>query len=446
VLVAVEQMAELDKLTDLRLEQKLLGALQKSQEAWLHLPESFSSGVLAGHLNRALFIVIDSIYTKGGTPDPITIAESLPQDMQTELEKIGNWSFLEVLRDLPLDIKNVEFIAKDLIDLQTRRRIESAGEEISGMADDKQPVDKIIENIEVVISDIEGKGEIEVKTIGSDALEFIQDKIAHSAEVPGLASGFSELDKSVQGFQPGRLYVVGARKKTGKSMILLNWAKHLTVDLNIPVLWISTEHSQTDEFSRLLSLVSEVREVSINNGTFADIPVHSERVEKAIERISDIPFYFCSMPGFSLGKIKRLTRKFARVYGVRALFFDYVKATPPTANAKEWQELGILADGLKVLASTENLPVITAVQINREGAKEFKMGGELDSDYFAGSDRIAQLMSVGMILRKPTKKENPDAEAFRVLEVVDNRHGPANYAMMLSFQGEIIKIEEVTWV
>ena len=98
---------------------------------------------------------------------------------------------------------------------------------------------------------LEGKGDTEVNNIGSNALEFIQDKIAHAAEVPGHPSGFPELDRSIQGFQGGRLYVVGARKKTGKSMVLLNWAKHLSLDKNIPVLWISTEHSQTDEFSRL---------------------------------------------------------------------------------------------------------------------------------------------------------------------------------------------------
>jgi replicative DNA helicase len=274
------------------------------------------------------------------------------------------------------------------------------------------------------------------------AEEFIAEKIAHPAEVPGLPSGFSELDKSIQGFQGGRLYVVAAPKKTGKSMILLNWAKHLSVDLGVPVLWVSTEHSQTDEYSRLLSLVSEVREMSINNGTFSEIDIHMERVESAVEKIAAAPFYFCSMPSFSVSKIKRLTRKFVRVYGVKALIFDYIKAVADTANVREWQELGVLADGLKTLASTENIPVLSAVQINREGRAEWKAGGDMNFDYAAGSDRIGQFMSVGMVLRKPTKKEG-EVDNFRVLEVTDNRHGPENYLWLLSFRGEIIQLSEV---
>lgn len=435
-----------EKLADLRAEQKLLSTLLREQDAWMRLPEGFSAEALSSPLNRALFRVIDQIYAKNAVPDPIIISEALPHDMQAELEKIGGWGFLETLKDLPVDPRNVDYIAQDLLNLRTRRNIETAGHKIADMATDNQPVQKVIENIELVVNDIEGKGDTEVVQIGKDAEEFIAEKIAHPAEVPGLPSGFPELDRSIQGFQSGRLYVVAAPKKTGKSMILLNWAKHLAIDMAHPVLWISTEHSQMDEYSRLLSLVSEVREVSITNGTFSEIPVHLERVDTAIKRVAEAPFYFCSMPQFSVSKIKRLTRKFVRVYGVKALVFDYIKAVADTANVREWQELGVLADGLKTLATTENIPVLSAVQINRVGRAEWKAGGEMDMDYVAGSDRIAHYYSVGMILRNPTKKESEDHESYRVLEVKDNRHGPANYGMLCSFQGEIIKMSEVRHV
>lgn len=432
-----------EKLVDVRAEQKLLSCLLKEQDAWMRLPEGFSPDALTSPLSRSLFFIIDSLYAKGAHPDPIAIAEGLPHDMQVELESHGGWSFIETLRDLPVDPKNIEFVAKDLIELQTRRRIEVAGGQITTMASDPSPVEKVIEGIELIVNDIEGKGGVEVNSIASQAMEFVQDKMSHVAEVPGLSSGFKELDKSIQGFQKGRLYVVGAPKKTGKSMILLNWAKHLAVDRGIPIMWVSTEHSQEDEFSRLLSLTSEVREISIGNGTFSEVPVHVERVSHAVEKLSGSPFWFCSLPNFSLSKLRRITRKYARVFGVKILFFDYIKAVADTANVREWQELGILADGLKSLASTEGIPVVTAVQINREGRKEWRDGGDMDTDYYAGSDRIAQFMSVGMVLRKPTKKESEDSELFRVLEVKDNRHGAANYKMMLSFEGEIIKLTEL---
>lgn len=440
--MAIKEM-ELENLVDVRAEQKLLACILKTTEALMRLPENFSPDALTSTLNRSILLVIENLYNKGASPDPIAIADALPPDMQRELEAHGGWGFLETLKEIPVDPKNTEFIAKDLIDLATRRRIGDTGGQIAGMASDPQPIPKIIENIEVAISDIEGRTDVEVISIGSKSLEFVEEKMSHPAEVPGLESGFKELDRSIQGFQKGRLYVVGAPLKTGKSMILLNWAKHLAVDRGLPILWLSTEHSWEDEFSRLLSLTSQVREVTINNGTFSGFPVHVEQVSKAVEQLSGSPFWFCSMPNFNVSKIKRITRKYCRVFGVKALFFDYVKPVSDTANVREWQELGLLADGLKTLAASEGIPVITAVQINREGRKEFREGGEMDTDFYAGSDRIAQFMSVGMVLRKPSKKESEEPDLFRVLEVSANRHGAANYKMLLTFEADTIKLSEL---
>jgi replicative DNA helicase len=152
----IENGAEIEKLVDMRAEQKLLATLLREQDAWMRLPETFSPEALSSPLNRALYHVIDSLYAKGAQPDPISVAEGLPRDMQGELEKIGGWGFLGTLKELPVDPKNVEFIARDLIDLRTRRNIEVAGHEIIKMATDSQPVPKVIENIELVINDIEG--------------------------------------------------------------------------------------------------------------------------------------------------------------------------------------------------------------------------------------------------------------------------------------------------
>jgi replicative DNA helicase len=441
--VATIELAGSESLTDIRGEQKLLSCILKSPESILKLPDGFSSDALTSPLGRSIFLVIENIFNKGASPDAISISEALSSDMQTQLEQHGGWGFLETLKELPIDPGNIEYIAKDLIDLSTRRRIEQTGTKISGMANDPEPIPKIIENIEVAINDIEGRADIDVISIGSKALDFIIDRMAHPTAVPGLETGFPELDKSIQGFQFGSLHVVGARKKTGKSQALLNFAKHIAVNNNVPILWISNEHSWETDFMRLLSLVSEVNVVNINNGTFSEYPVHVDRIDKAVEKISAAPFYFCSLPNFTLGTIKRITRKYARVYGVKALFFDLLKMPETEASAKEWQELGVLAYGLKSLALTENIAVISAVQINRQGAENFKSDGDYDSDYFAGSDRIAHALDVAMVLRPPTKKEADDSETFRVLRVSDARNVASNYKALLEWNPHIMQLKEL---
>lgn len=328
------------------------------------------------------------------------------------------------------------------MELSTRRRIDSAGTKISSYSRDTSGLDKIREKVELAISEIDKELEEEAANIGVNGFSFIEKKMASPKETPGIASGFVEVDHLTQGFQPGRLYVVGARKKSGKSMLLLNWAKHIAIDNEIPVLWISTEHTIDDEYSRLLALTSSVYESSINNGSFSEIDALVERVADANDRIAKSPFYFSSMPHFTLTKIMRLVRKMVRVHGVKIVFFDYIKAPSEGSNLAEWQELGVLTYGLKALGTKEGIPLVTAVQVNRAGQQNFRETGEMDSDDFAGSDRIAQALSVSWILRRPTAKEALDTDQFRVLRCTDNRHGPTNCKLLLNFNGENSQISE----
>lgn len=430
-------------LIDPGAERNTLACIIKSSDAWLKLPASFSAEEFGVPINRALWIVVDSLHSKGAAIDPVTVHEALPHQFQEELKDLGGWNYIQTLRDLPIDPNNVVHESQKLVDLSVSRRMYSAGEKIRDVSESNKTIPQKREAIELILSDIDNSAEESVDNIATNGYDFIEKKMANPVEIPGIPSGFDEVDKTIQGFQPGRLYVVGARKKTGKSMCLLNWAKHISVDLGIPILWISTEHTIEDEYSRLLSLTSDVYEKAINNGTFSKVEAYMERVADANELIAKSPFYFASMPFFSLDKIKRLTRKMVRVHGVKALFFDFIKSPESEANSKEWQELGKFTYGLKALGVAEGIPVVSAVQINREGQQNFRLDGEIDSDHFAGSDRIAQALSVAWVLRTPNNQEaNGDANAFRVLKITDNRHGPAGLKMLLNFRGETISLTE----
>lgn len=424
-------------------ERNALACVIKSNEAWLKLPANFGSEEFEVPLNKALWIVIDSLYSKGAAIDPVVVHEALPVQFQEELRDLGGWNYIQTLHDLPIDPNNITYESGKLLELSMSRRMFHAGARIVDLSSKEKPISKKREEIEVILGEIDKSNDELVENIAVNGYEFIDKKMANPVEIPGIPSGFDEVDRAIQGFQPGRLYVVGARKKTGKSMILLNWAKYISVDLGIPILWISTEHTIDDEYSRLLSHTSGVYEMAINNGTFSKVELHMQKVADANEKLSKSPFHFVSMPFFSLDKIKRLTRKMVRVHGVQIVFFDFIKTPEGDNHLKEWQELGNFTYGLKALAIAEGVPIVSAVQINREGQQNFRLDGEIDSDSFAGSDRIAQALSVAFILRKPNQQEaNGDSDSFRVLRIADNRHGAASLKMLLNFRGETITMSE----
>lgn len=427
-------------------ERNLLACVYQSEAAWLSVSDMITVEDFSHSTNKALWGVIDEMRNQNISPAPVLVHDKLPGDARKQLDEMGGWSYIEALGTLPVDPSNAEYHATKLNDLTVLRRGQRAGEKISFEATQSKSRDEFLTKVEDIVNEIPGPIGEEVLLLGSIAEEYVQNRAANQKEIPGLTSGYEKLDNAIQGFQPGRMYVIGARKKTGKSVLLLNMVKHLAVDMEIPVLYISTEQTQRDEVSRLIALASEVPESLINNGTFIGMKDYAEKVQYAVDIIKQAPIFFAHDPFFSLNKLRRTIKKHVIKNKIQAVFFDYIKIPSENIGSKDkWASVGDLAYGLKAVASDQNLPVITAVQINRDGAESFKFTGDIDSDAFANSDMIAQAMSVGMVLRPLNKDEQKDHQFSgekRILKITDNRHGPANYKGLFAFHDDIIKLEE----
>lgn len=428
-------------------ERNVLSCLFQSRDSYISISDLLTPEDFAFDLNRTLYSVLSRLHEKRLSVDVVLIYEELNDLQRKQLDGVGGWDYLNALRDLPINPANSVHEAQELRKLTLRRRTEKAGLNIASLANKEPDIERVLSQVQVEVDSIAKDKDEGVVPISHELAENIQKRIDSPKVICGQVSGFNLLDQALQGFQDSELYVTGGRKKTGKSTLLINWAYHLSIESKVPVLWISTEHSVKLDQLRLLSIASEVPFASLNNGTVSHTTKHLERTVEGIKRIEESPFYFTWLPGFSIEKIKRITRRYVRNEGVRALFFDYIKPPPQSGNKQEWQVLGDFTYGLKELAGEEEIPIISAVQINREGAQAERMKLDLESDYFAGSDRIAQALSVAMVLRKPYKDEIKDFgysdETARVLQVTDNRLGPSGFKSVLQFESSILKLSEL---
>ena len=84
--------------------------------------------------------------------------------------------------------------------------------------------------------------------------------------------------------------------------------------------------------------------------------------------------------------------------------------------SKMWERLSIVAERLKELAITRNIPIIITVQFNRDAAKSKTF--ELET--LAGSDALGQL---GSIIVSIKVADEPNEETRRTLNVIKNREG-----------------------
>lgn len=437
-----------ERLSNSGEERNLLAVCYQSQDAWLRISDKITQEDFTHPVNKSLWSVIDHMRNTNVEPTIIGIHDSLPDPVRKQVDEMGAWSFIQKLGELPVSVHNAEDTAKKIHDLTILRRGRTAGEDIVKLATATNDVGKFLEDAEMLVNDIEGGTGDEVVLLGSIAREYVNTKAANVKEIPGLTTGYEILDGQLQGLQKGRMYVVGARKKTGKSVFLLNLVKHIAIEKGIPVLYISTEQTQMDEVSRLLSMVSQVQEKYLNNGTFTGLNNGSADMLGAVDLIEKAPIYFAHDPFFTLSKLRRTIKKHVVLNKVQAVFFDYIKIPPDSMGSRDkWALVGELAYGLKAAASSMDVPVITAVQINRDGAQQMSFTGDIDSDAFANSDMIAQAMSVGLVLRPLNTEEQKD-QSFgvgekRILKITDNRHGLASYKGLFDFHNETITLEEI---
>lgn len=434
-------------LASLQQERNVLASIIQSQEAWLRVSDKLTEEDFTNPINQALWQIVDEMWESGVKPSPVSINDKLPTEIKKQVDELGGWEYISTLEKIPVEPLSVEHPAKELKNLTILRRGRAAGDQIKSFAEKTDSSETFLEKVEEIVNEIPGVVGTEVTLLGSIVEDYIAEKRANPKKIPGLSTGYPIFDSIVQGLQPGRLYILGARTGVGKSIWCLNLVKSLAIDQDIPVLYISTEQTQRDEISRLVSIVAEVPEHYINNGTFIQANDFPERVDEAQDKIKGAPIFFSHDPMFSPEKLYRTIKKYVLIEKVQAVFFDYIRIpVNKVGSSDKWALVGDLAYGLKAIASDLNVPIISAVQVNRDGSEAFKATGEMDGSYFALSDMIEQASSVAAVLRplnKTEREENPDYESKRILTFSKNRHGSKNTKLLFTIDQSFVKLTEL---
>jgi Replicative DNA helicase len=321
-------------------------------------------------------------------------------------------STLKHSKRLPLR-KNTKLFVEHIIQASARREVYETALKVADEAIKAKdvPLDEYLMSVEARFRDITIDYQVsqEVVQIGEGVGDRLKKRLLNPQEVIGLRTGWKTFDKLTQGLKAGELTVVGARSKTGKSVTLLNWCRKISVEDKVPALYIDTEMFTEEQQDRLLAQLSRVPEVEIKNGMFGRDTMNGKardkiaRLQEASRMLKEAPFYHIYLPHFTPEKIVALARKYKIEYGIGLLVFDYIKlpSSGSLVGEKEYQALGYLTSTLKDIAGTLEIPVVSAVQLNRAAVK----ADEIDESMIAGSDRILQLANRVCFLRWKTEEE-----------------------------------------
>jgi replicative DNA helicase len=372
------------------------------------LPDMFA---VDGH--KYIWMSMSYLASKGEEFDPISILNVYTDDKAKEaIEELGGIEYIEAMKSTPV-APNTKLFVGHIIQASARRAIYEKAEQLKQKAlkDTDSDLNEFLSYAESEIRDVSIEYQVaqDVQKLGDGIADRLKQRLLNPQDVIGLKTGWKAFDLASLGLVDGELTIVGARSKVGKSTVLLNWCKKICVQDKVPVLYIDTEMYKEEQEDKLLSMLSEVPHAEIRNGMFGRDTINGyardkiKRVQQASKLLKEAPFYHVYLPNFTLEKIQALARKYQIEHGVKLIVFDYIKL--PSSNnklgEKEYQALGYLTSGLKDLAGQLQVPVISAVQLNRGAVG----ADEIDESMIAGSDRILQLANRVCFLRRSTEEE-----------------------------------------
>lgn len=358
-----------------------------------------SDFLLSDH--QLLFLIMKSLVDSGTSVLDMASVSNYAQKSDL-VDAIGGLPYLQSIINIETHIDNFESYIDTVIEASAKYKLYSNLLQHSKFVEKNAFTDirssTLIDTVESDLLNMSIKSELieEPIHLGDSLLEFINDRSLAPVMLTGLSTGYPIFDSYIDGLIAGCLHIIAARKKMGKSTFLTNVALYIACKLQIPILYIDTELSFKEWRTRVLSRVSGVKERRIKHGTFSDM--ERKKLENAANLLSKCKIYHKYMPGYTVPSVLALAKKFKIKENIGLLVFDYLKEPEKTNDdsyRKEYQLLGDATTKLKDLAGILNIPIITAVQLNR-------------SNDIADSDKIARYGDVVAFWSPRTEEERQE--------------------------------------
>ena len=181
----------------------------------------------------------------------------------------------------------------------------------------------------------------------------------------GDPTPWPKLTRSIAGWKPGRVYVVGARPAGGKSIAGVMSAVGMA-RLGKQAMLFSLEMPRTDVYHRVLVACAEVDMGKLQSRHLS--PTDREGLRRAAEDIATLPLIVDDRPSLSVAQIRAKVRAAKRNGPVGIVVVDYLGLVQPPSGVGGHDrrvQVDAISRALKELAMDMQVPVVALAQINR---------------------------------------------------------------------------------
>lgn len=268
------------------------------------------------------------------------------------------------------------------------------------------------------------------------------DRLETKTELPGVTTGWIDVDHLLNKIRPGQLITVGARPGMGKTVFLINVALHVGLTLGLPVLFASLEMSYDEIIIRMLAARARVPLHALQQRELTD--EQWERITQAAADLGAAEHLIIDDGTATTATHLRATLRGMRRAGHPAAVccVDYMQLmTSPKKIENRQQEVSEISRSLKLLSKELEVPIVVGSQLNR-GPEQRSDKRPLLSD-LRESGSVEQDSDVVILLHREDAYECESPRAGEAdFIVAKHRQGPTA-TITVAFQGHYSRFADM---
>ena len=377
-------------------EQAVIGGLMLKNDAFDSISEVLAESDFYSKDHQLIFSAMGRLAADDQPFDPITLAESLQNS--NELSSVGGAEYLVDLASSTPSSANIKAYTQIVLERSIVRQLIGAASEIVRKGynplgwDSSKLLAEAESRLQEIIENRPKKGGFkEVNSLIKEAVERLDELFNNDAEITGLSTGFSDLDKMTSGWQKSDLVIIAGRPSMGKTAFAMNMVEHATLHQDRPVLVFSLEMPANQLIIRLLSSIGKIDQTRMRSGNLVedDWP----RLSSAAQRLKDKPLFIDDSAGitplemrnrikqFTRERVEQLRQDWHKEHGANTpadtealyaqaqpgmIMVDYLQLMSGSNSAEgRVQEISQISRELKGLAREYECPMIALSQLSR---------------------------------------------------------------------------------
>lgn len=357
---------------DIEIEIAVLGALMIDSSAIIEINDKLKSEHFYKEAHQHIYSAICTLAHKNKAIDLLTVANQLKAN--NLLESIGGASYIASLTNRVASSANIYYHVEIIKACYVRRQvITSTNEIIKNAFENSEDLNNLLVLVENLLEDISKAtySNKEVQHVSSVLIEAEKDlhkriDLHKIGKMPGITTGFKELDKKTKGWQKNNLIIEAARPGMGKTAMLLKHALS-AAKTGVPVCIFSMEMNDIRLVDRILIGMTGINADNYREGNLTDSDLMV--FQKAKEYLATLPIYIDDNPVCSTNYVRTVSKRLKAKDKCGMILIDYLQLTDvETGTNKQYnreQQITKVSRAYKVIAKELDVPLILLCQLSR---------------------------------------------------------------------------------